>query len=648
MRPDDLVSLTVPAHPTLHGELLLVAVSTPDREHDDYRGGLRRIDPAGGAPVAWTAGPHDSTPVLSPDGAWVAFLRAGEDSGPAGKDQLHVMSTTGGEARRITELPLGVSDPVWAPDSRRIAFLARIPEPGRYGTPAREGEDAPEPAAEPPRRITRQDFRLDNIGFLRDRHVRLFVVDALTGSATPTELTAGGCDVAGPVWTPDGERIVFSAPRDLGVQETLHEDLFVVPAAGGEVSVLVTSGGDASKPAVTADGQVLFYGTEFTGRDSAAHSAGLFAVPLTGGTPRRLTDLSVDCERSTGAPIPFGADVLVTVRHRGAVELRRVPLSANGISLAELPVVLGERALVTGFTTHGNTIAATVSTSDSSGEVVRVVDGVAETLTDFSAPLRATGLHEIRELTGAAADGYPVHGFLVLPDGPGPHPVLLHVHGGPFSFHRWAFFDEAQVYASAGYAVVLPNPRGSSGYGQEHGRAVVNAFGENDVVDVLAVLDLALADPACDAERVGVMGGSYGGFMTSWLAGNHGERFRAAWSERAVNAWDSFLGSSDIGSDFVDDYVGGDRDTQWRKSPLAYADNIRIPFLVAHSEHDWRCPIEQGQRMFVALQRNGVESEFLLFPGEGHELSRSGRPSHRVQRFEAVLDWWSRHLKPAA
>jgi dipeptidyl aminopeptidase/acylaminoacyl peptidase len=140
------------------------------------------------------------------------------------------------------------------------------------------------------------------------------------------------------------------------------------------------------------------------------------------------------------------------------------------------------------------------------------------------------------------------------------------------------------------------------------------------------------------------MGGSYGGFMTGWLAAHHGHRFRAAWSERAVNAWDSFTGSSDIGWYFTGAYVGDDVDEQRRRSPLTYADRITIPFAVVHSEQDWRCPLEQAQRMFVALKKSGCETEMLVFPGEGHELTRSGRPRHRLQRFEAVLEWWQRHL----
>lgn len=200
------------------------------------------------------------------------------------------------------------------------------------------------------------------------------------------------------------------------------------------------------------------------------------------------------------------------------------------------------------------------------------------------------------------------------------------------------------MYAAHGYAVVLPNPRGSAGYGQEHGRAIVGALGTVDADDVLALLDAALVREDLDAARVGVMGGSYGGFMTSWLASHAPGRFVAGISERALNAWDSFTGSSDIGYFFTEAYVGPDPQEQRTRSPLQYADEIAIPLLIIHSEQDWRCPIEQAQRLFVALKLRGAPAEMLVFPGEGHELSRSGRPAHRQQRFDAILDWWDRYL----
>jgi dipeptidyl aminopeptidase/acylaminoacyl peptidase len=240
-----------------------------------------------------------------------------------------------------------------------------------------------------------------------------------------------------------------------------------------------------------------------------------------------------------------------------------------------------------------------------------------------------------------------VHGWVLKPAGSGPFPVLLSIHGGPHHQYGYALFDEAQVYAGAGYAVVLGNPRGSSGYGEAFGRCIVGDLGPREEADLLALLDAALADPDLDGRRVGVMGGSYGGFMTTWLAGRT-DRFAAGISERAVNDWATESGTSDFGWPFVETYVGEDPERIAAQSPLTWADEIRMPMLLIHSEEDWRCALEQAQRLFTVLKRNRVETELLLFPGEGHELTRSGLPSHRLARFEAILAWWARHLGAAS
>jgi dipeptidyl aminopeptidase/acylaminoacyl peptidase len=651
VRSSDIEALTVPHTLALRGDLLLAALSRPDLTTNTYLGSLRKVG-FDGVETPWTHSVHDSAPSISPDGRWVAFLRAGEGEGAAGKPQLHVMPAAGGDAKRLTEAPLGVGAPAWAPDSRRVAFTARVPGPGRYGTPGEDGEPV-ERAEEAPRRITRLDYRIDNIGFLGDRPQRLFALDAVAALDAvelpePTPLTDDTVDVQDPAWTPDGERILVVAPRDWGRVETENADLYAIPAEGGAPKLVLRSAGAAAKP-VVADGVVWFLAAEFPGGSLEARNTGLWAAPLPepGGLAeaRRLTEVeSVDCDGAAGAPVLFGDEVLVAVRNHGAVELRAVAQDSSLAPLDQLRLLAGEHAAVHAFAAHGQTVAAVVATPESAGDVVLIGPDDQKVLTDYSKSLRDKGLRPIEELTATSADGYPVHGWLLLPDGEGPHPVLLVVHGGPFAAQDWGVFDEAQVYASAGYAVVLGNPRGSAGYGQSHGRAIVRGFGTVDADDVLALLDAALARPDLDTDRVGVMGGSYGGFMTGWLAAHHGERFRAAWGERAVNAWDSMAGSSDIGYLFVQGYIGPDPVEQRRASPLTYAGKIDIPFMVVHSEEDWRCPLEQGQRMFVALRQAGVDAEFLLFPGEGHELTRSGKPRHRVQRFEAVLEWWSRHL----
>jgi dipeptidyl aminopeptidase/acylaminoacyl peptidase len=292
-----------------------------------------------------------------------------------------------------------------------------------------------------------------------------------------------------------------------------------------------------------------------------------------------------------------------------------------------------------------------VSFSDSTtaGDVAVLDGGQVRRLTDFSAQLRSVaGISEPQELTLASADGYPVHGWLVKPAGPGPHPVLLNIHGGPFAQFGVALFDEAQVYAGAGYAVLMCNPRGSAGYGQAHGRSIKERMGTVDMQDVLAFLDGAVGKfEDLDAANVGIMGGSYGGYLTAWTI-SHDHRFRAAIVERGFLDPVSFTGSSDIGWFFGGEYTGPAAEQMAAQSPMARVQHVRTPSLVIHSEEDLRCPVEQGQRYFTALKQQGVETGFLVFPGENHELSRSGTPHHRKQRFDEILKWWARYLPSAS
>jgi dipeptidyl aminopeptidase/acylaminoacyl peptidase len=256
-----------------------------------------------------------------------------------------------------------------------------------------------------------------------------------------------------------------------------------------------------------------------------------------------------------------------------------------------------------------------------------------------------------------SADGSEVDAWVVRPAGfePGKrYPTILCVHGGPFTQWGSAFFDEFQVYSAAGYVVLYSNPRGSSGYTEAWGRAIRGpldgggpGWGTVDFEDVTAVVDTALERfDFIDPDRLGVMGGSYGGFMTSWVV-SHSNRFKAAISERAVNHMVSAFGSSDIFWIFQRQFGGpmwDNVDTWLEFSPATYARNIETPLLILHSENDLRCSIEQGEHLFTLLRLMGKEVEMLRFPAEGHELTRSGSPMHRVQRFDAVLDWWARYL----
>lgn len=639
MRTTDLALLRIPSMPTLSpdGCLVAVALTRIELEADAYRSEIWVTPTDGSAPPSrFTNGPRDSWPRFSPDGRWLAFLRAGEDEGA--RPQVHVMPVDGGEPRQLCEHPLGAESIAWSPDSTRIAYLARIPESGRYGT----ADDVP-PPKEPPRHITTLKFRLDNVGFVLDRRPHVFVVDALAEQPEPVQLTRGDFDHGDPAWSPDGRLVGFVSARHQDRDYDELTDVFVVPAEGGDAVQVTRTTVPASRPAFSPDGRTVWFCAPAT--DEAARNAGLWSVPADGSeAPRRLTDAErwdLDNLMSGGVLDLLVEDDAVTtiVLERGAVHLYRFPSDGG-----EPACLLGGPRQVQDYAHAAGVIAAVVSDDSTMGEVVVLHHGRELVVSDFGALLaRSTSLRPMVEVSGRAPDGYPVHGWVVKPAGKGPFPVLLMIHGGPFAQYGYRLFDEAQVYAGAGYAVVMGNPRGSAGYGEAHGRAIVFDKGNLDSADLLALLDAALADPELDGDRVGVLGGSYGGFMTSWLVGQT-DRFRAAISERAVNAFDSFEGSSDIGAKFLEAYVGTDPERVKAQSPLTYADKIETPMLLIHSEEDWRCPLEQAQRLFVTLKLRRAEVEMLLFPGEGHELSRSGLPSHRVARFDAILDWWARHL----
>ncbi|MDO5091884.1 MAG: S9 family peptidase [Propionibacteriaceae bacterium] len=624
--------------------------------------------PTSGAerPRPITRGTTDSAPQFSPDGAWLAFLR-----GVSGSPQLAVVEADGGEPRILTDAPLGVESFAWAPSSDRLAFVARNPEPGRYGT--REGIGAEQ---EDPRLITDNKYQANGLGYTRDRPRGIYVLDvpcrdeepwlAPTGRAArapepeappgfggrnglPTcrLLTPAGADCNQPEFAPDGAFVYFAAALHAEEDDDLRVMVHRVPIGGGEPELV--AGGPADQwsyhhPRFSRDGVTLFMFCEEVGPDGldfVGRSLSVAAMPADGSRPpQRLTLPEVDYTAPWGFLEPYGPDaMLAPARVRGMGELHAIRADGTVENLASGPRVVKAAA------ERAGSLVAIVSDPGHPAELAVLRQRELAIVTDFSRSLlEAASPVQPQELTVAGPDGQAVHGWVFLPAGPGPHPVLLTIHGGPFANYDWAFFDEAQVYAAAGYAVVQCNPRGSASYGVTHGRAVKERLGTVDMADVLAFLDGACTQlPDLDPARVGIMGGSYGGYLTAWIIA-HDHRFAAAIVERGYLDPAAFVGTSDIGWFFSDAYVGTDPRRIAEQSPYEKVRQVITPTLIIHSENDLRCPLEQAQRYFAALRRGGVGTRMLIFPGENHELSRSGTPWHRRQRFAAILDWWNEHL----
>jgi len=668
MKPEDVYALTSVGDPRISpdGRRVAYVVSRIDEEANAYRTAIW-VAPLDGSeePRQFTSGErNDGFPRWSPDGRWLAFVsnRDGEDEKKA-KGQLYVLPANGGEPRKLTDGKESVESVAWSPDSSRIAFARRVPD---------EAYEEEDDRKRPPRRFTRVFYKLDSVGWVGDRRKHIFVI-GLDGE-NERQLTDGDYEDDEPAWSHDGSRIAFWSMRgdrwDTEFVEALYE--LEVDSEGGEPRRLSQRDENAGSPSFSPDGELLAY--VHSPEDGTFPHHSQIAVMRPDGSDRRVLTASLDrqCSPFPNArePVWDGDRIAFGVEDGGNVHIYTV--AADGSAEPEL-LVGGEQS--TGFyDLKDGVLVYTASTHDRPHELFLLQASAAEPPTrggsSWGDGKRITSvaddfvsgrqIAEVERFTATSADGTEVDAWLVRPPGfdeGRKYPVLLTIHGGPFSQYGTGFFDEVQVYAGAGYCVLFSNPRGGSGYSEEWGRAIRGrpgsdegpGWGSVDYEDVMGVVDSALEQfPFLDGERMGVLGGSYGGFLTSWIVG-HTKRFKAALSERSVNHLVSAFGSSDLFWIFERQFGGSmwDNIDDWLKmSPATYAREIETPLFIVHSETDLRCNIEQGEHLFTLLRLLGKEVEMLRFPAESHELSRSGAPVHRVQRFEAILEWFGRYLEP--
>jgi dipeptidyl aminopeptidase/acylaminoacyl peptidase len=651
MRPEDVYALTSVGEPCLSPDRRRVAyvVSRIDGEANAYRSAVWVASLDGSEePRQFTSGERgDASPRWSPDGRWLAFVSSRDGEEKKAHGELYVLPADGGEPRRLTEGEEGVESIAWSPDSRRIAFARRVRDE------AYEEEDDGRRA---PRRFTRLFYKLDSVGWTGDRRKHLFVVGLDGGDER--QLTDGDCEDEEPRWSPDGSRIVFSSLRgdrwDVELVEVLYE--LEVDAEGAEPKRLSQPDESATMASFSPDGTLIAYRHE--PEDGTYPHHGQIAVMRADGSDRRVLTASLDRQCTPypliREPVWDGGRVAFRVEDGGNIHIYTA--AADGSDEPEL-LVGGEQS--TGLYDLADGVL--VYTSSTSTRPHELFGGNGKRMTSVSDEfVSGRELGEAERFKAVSADGTEVDAWLVRPPGfdeTRSYPVLLTIHGGPFTQYDTGFFDEVQVYAGAGYCVLYSNPRGGSGYSEEWGRAIRGpgsgagpGWGTVDYEDLMGVVDTALERfPFLDSERLGVLGGSYGGFMTSWIV-SHTNRFKAALSERAVNHLVSAFGSSDVFWVFERQFGGPmwEHVDEWlRMSPATYAREIETPLLIVHSESDLRCNVEQGEHLFTLLRLLDKDVEMLRFPAESHELSRSGSPVHRVQRFEAILEWFGRYLSPA-
>lgn len=667
-------SRTVTAHDLYKFNLITTPRVSPDGKHVVY--GLHRVDPQsekkyanlwivstdGGSARQFTFGDQsDTQPCWSPDGNEIAFLSNRADLDKPAK--LFLISANGGEARPLAHIEATVSKFAWSPDGARIVCRVRKTD---QEVLEREKDENKKKLGVAARHYNRVYYKLDDDGYLPQERWHLWIVDVDTGAAR--QITDHPVyDENDPTWSPDGEWIAFTSNRSRSPDlDPDAIDLFVIPAAGGTPQKIDTPFGEKSQPSFSPDGRwIAYYGK--LERGYWYKNVDLWVMPADPGgnaseaknlTTRHDVHVSPVVINDMGSPEMMqptwsrdSQRIYVPVVKHGSSLLKSISLSGD-----DFQTIIDEGGTVGSFSFdhEQNRLAYFFGKMDDPGQIHlhEINSGLDSPLTNANRQLLdGISLGEIEEMWIKGPVGNDLQGWILKPPGFDPskrYASILEIHGGPLTQYGNFFMHEFYYLAAQGYVVHFCNPRGGRGYGEEHAKAIWGGWGGADYDDLMAWTDVIAQKPYVDTHRMGVTGGSYGGYMTVWIIG-HTQRFKAAVAQRCVSNLISMWGSSDLNWIFEQELDAGPPfealQKYWDHSPIKYIGNATTPTLVIHSENDLRCPIEQGEQVFVALQKIGVESEMVRFPGEFHGLSRTGRTDRRVIRLEHLKRWFDRYLQ---
>jgi dipeptidyl aminopeptidase/acylaminoacyl peptidase len=551
------------------------------------------------------------------------------------RTQIYLLTLDGGEARRVTNLKNGVASFQWSPDGTRFVLLSRT---GR--------SDARAPSSDV-RHYKHPSYKFNDTGWFDDKRSHVFIADVASGNAR--QITSGDeWNDTDPQWSPDGRKIAFVSDRTgHAFDESRNTDVWVINADGtGALTKISDHDEEDAAPRWSPDGKWI----AFTGALHERDHPKIWLTPSTGGSPSRLAARALDLIPSNLTWAERGRAIFFETGVRGEYQLFRVDVASGEVrqvtrgARAVHNVDIDDAAREMAYTANDFKHLDDLYVADLAG-------GNERQLTHLNQRLWSQlQLQDVERFTYKGADGWDVDGFIVKPAGwqeGKKYPLILSVHGGPAGQYGVDWYQEFQVYAARGYAVLFTNPRGSTGYGQKFERGIEGEWGGKDYTDVMNGVEAALKRYAwIDRDRLGVTGGSYGGFMTNWIVG-HTNVFKAAVTLRSVSDFISDEGTRDGAYGHAPDF-GGDLfekfDLYWDRSPLKYARNVKTPILVLHSDNDYRVPLEQGEQWFRALQHFGVTSELVIFPRENHNLTRTGEPKHLVESMNWQLYWFDRYL----